>query len=111
MKIYEKYLKLKEKDSSKLYLFRCGKFYIFVDEDCGYIIYETHIKVRKRTIKKTNKRIKKWNKEYLNDSLDYNEFLLSFNSFKSHIKHANTYNLYNTYIDKIEFKEYIQDLD
>lgn len=32
-KIYDKYLKLKEKDSSKMYLFHVGNFYIFLNDD------------------------------------------------------------------------------
>ena len=36
-KLYNKYLKLKEKDNNKLYLFRSGKFYIFIDKDCDLI--------------------------------------------------------------------------
>lgn len=36
-KIYEKYLALKEDDSNKLYLFRCGNFYIFLAEDADMI--------------------------------------------------------------------------
>ena len=36
-KIYEKYLELKHQDSTKLYLFKSGKFYIFVGEDCDKI--------------------------------------------------------------------------
>lgn len=36
-KIYDKYLMLKKMDSSKLYLFKSGNFYIFVGEDCDYI--------------------------------------------------------------------------
>lgn len=36
-KIYDKYLELKNKDNTKLYLIKCGKFYIFVDKDCDYI--------------------------------------------------------------------------
>ena len=36
-KIYDEYLKLKEKDKSKLYLFKSGKFYIFVGDDCDII--------------------------------------------------------------------------
>lgn len=70
---------------------------------CGYIIYETHIKVRKRSIKKMYKKIRNWNNEYSKNELDYNSFLLSFNSFKSHIKHANSYNLLNKICSKIEF--------
>lgn len=36
-KIYDEYLKLKEKDKNKLYLFKCGNFYIFLAEDCELI--------------------------------------------------------------------------
>ena len=36
-KIYKKYLELKIKNSEKLYLFKSGKFYIFIGEDCDRI--------------------------------------------------------------------------
>lgn len=36
-KLIEKYEKLKEKDREKLYLFKCGKFYIFLCDDADYI--------------------------------------------------------------------------
>lgn len=36
-KIYDKYLELKGIDSNKMYLFRCGKFYIFIADDCETI--------------------------------------------------------------------------
>ncbi len=36
-KIYEKYLALKESDPDKLYLFRCGNFYIFLADDADFI--------------------------------------------------------------------------
>ena len=36
-KIYNEYLRLKEIDSNKLYLFKSGNFYIFVGEDCDFI--------------------------------------------------------------------------
>lgn len=32
-KIYDKYVELKNKDSSKIYLFLCGNFYIVLDSD------------------------------------------------------------------------------
>ena len=32
-KLYKLYVSLKVKDSSKIYLFKCGIFYIFLDED------------------------------------------------------------------------------
>ena len=36
-KIYNKYLELKAIDKDKLYLFKSGKFYIFIDKDCDII--------------------------------------------------------------------------
>ncbi len=36
-KIYDKYLELKNEDSTKLYLFRSGKFYIFLGDDVDFI--------------------------------------------------------------------------
>lgn len=36
-KIYDKYLELKEKNQEKLYLFKSGKFYIFVGDDVDKI--------------------------------------------------------------------------
>ncbi len=36
-KIYDKYLELKKRDDSKLYLFHCGNFYIFLDQDADTI--------------------------------------------------------------------------
>lgn len=36
-KIIDKYKELKSLDSEKLYLFKSGKFYIFVGEDCDLI--------------------------------------------------------------------------
>lgn len=36
-KIYAKYLELKEKNPNKLYLFKSGKFYIFIADDCDKI--------------------------------------------------------------------------
>lgn len=35
--IYQKYLQLKKEDANKLYLFKSGKFYIFVGKDCDTI--------------------------------------------------------------------------
>lgn len=72
---------------------------------CGYKIYETHIKIRKRSIKKIKNKIKIWNKQYAMNKLDFHNFLLCFNSFKGHIKHANCYNLYNKLVSTIDFKD------
>lgn len=70
---------------------------------CGYKINKDYILVRKRCIKKIKRKIRKWNKTYANNTFDYKKFELSFNSFKGHIKHANSYNLYNRLLVKIDF--------
>ena len=36
-KLYKKYLELKKTDSSKIYLFKSGLFYIFIEDD-AYIM-------------------------------------------------------------------------
>ncbi len=36
-KIYEKYLQLKKENNDKMYLFKSGKFYIFIGDDCKKI--------------------------------------------------------------------------
>lgn len=73
-------LKLELNRKTKILKNKCGINY------CGYIIYETHILVRKRCKKKFLKCIK-------NNNMN----LQKFNSFISHVKHANSYNLINKY--------------
>lgn len=74
---------------------------------CGYITYETHRKLRKRSKATMRKKIKKWNKEYEEGVLDIESVQKSWNSWLGHISHANTYNLMKRYKDKMIFKEYI----
>lgn len=65
-KIYSEYLKLKEKDSNKLYLFKSGKFYIFIADDCDLI--NEYVVLKK--VKFTNDILKcGFPKESLNDYL------------------------------------------
>lgn len=61
---------------------------------CGYVIYETHMKLRKRSVQKIKKKVKLWNNLYKNNSFDYHKFLLQYNSFKGHARHANSYHLF-----------------
>lgn len=65
---------------------------------CGYRIFETHILLRNRFKKKTVKNVKLWKKLKKDNKFNYKKFLLSFNSFKGHASHANSYN----YIKKLE---------
>lgn len=53
-KIYNQYVKLKEKDSKKVYLFKSGIFYISIDQDalvlskiCGFKLVNFNEKVKK----------------------------------------------------------------
>lgn len=69
----------------------------------GYIIYEDYIKVRKRSIKKMNKKIKVWNKLYKEERFNKKKFILSFNAWLGYIKHANSYRLKNKMISKMKF--------
>lgn len=36
-KIYDEYVRLKKQDQDKMYLFKCGNFYIFLADDCDVI--------------------------------------------------------------------------
>lgn len=74
-------LNLELNRKSKIFPNRCGIDY------CGYIIYETHILIRKRSKKKFIKFIK-------NGCININRL----NSFISHLKHADSYNLINKYL-------------
>ena len=66
---------------------------------CGYIIYETHILLRKRFKNKSKRNINKWNKLYLEKRLDIHNVQTRWNSVLAHASHANSYNfmifLYN----------------
>lgn len=48
-KLYDKYLKLKSSDNSKMYLFESGKFYIFIDSDAKDISKITTLKLTNLT--------------------------------------------------------------
>lgn len=68
---------------------------------CGYRIYETHILLRKRFKKKLKKNILLWNQLKKKNKLNQKRMELSWNSFKAHSSHANSYH----YMQKME-KEY-----
>lgn len=72
---------------------------------CGYVIYETHMLLRKRSKTKIKKKIRKWNKKYLNGELDIHSVILKWNSWNNHAKHANSYNFRNKMYERILFKE------
>ena len=58
---------------------------------CGYIIYDGYILIRNSSKRKIKKRIKKWKKDKNMGCLDMKKMILSYNSWLSHISHANSY--------------------
>lgn len=46
-KMFKRYNECKEKNNSKLYLFRCGMFYIFIDSDAKLISKKLNLKLTK----------------------------------------------------------------
>lgn len=78
---------LKLKLNSKSRYYKADKGIDF----CGYKIYRNYILLRRRCKKKIIKKVKKWNYLYINNSFNYNDFVLSYNSFLGHIKHSNSY--------------------
>ncbi len=102
IKFLEEKLKLKLNNKSKYYKSNMGVDF------CGYRIYETHRLLRKRSKNKIKKLIKKWNKFYDIDTLNYKSVLLRWNSWRGHAMHANTYNLRKKYLNKVKFKNYLE---
>lgn len=66
---------------------------------CGYIIYETHRLIRKSSKKKIKWKVRLWSKLKKNGTLNIKKVIISFNSWSSHVSHANSYN-FRTLINK-----------
>lgn len=71
---------------------------------CGYRIFETHRLIRNRSKKKIKNNIKKWNKLYLDNKLNINKMIMSFNSWISYSKHSNSYNLRLKMYNRLYYK-------
>lgn len=97
-KFLNQYLHLELNSKSRYYPNKMGVNF------CGYRIFETHTLVRNRSKKKIKKKIKVWNKLSNNNELDINRMILSLNSWLGHVKHANSYNLVNKYLSKLNIK-------
>lgn len=91
-------LRLKLNPKSRIYPSAMGVDF------CGYRVYYTHILVRDRCKRDMRKRIRKWNYHYKKGILNKKEVEMSLNSWLSHIKHADSYNLHTRYLNKMEFK-------
>ena len=68
----------------------------------GYHIYENYILIKSSNKKKIYKKIKIWNKLYDLGILDEVKFILSYNSYKGYIKHANSCSLIKDINSKIK---------
>lgn len=69
---------------------------------CGYRIYDGYRLIRNGSKRKIKKRIKKWKKDNNMGCLDRKKMMLSFNSWSSHIRHANSYHIYQKIYREIE---------
>lgn len=96
-KFLNEHLHLKLNSKSRYYPNKMGIDF------CGYRIFETHILIRNRSKKEIKRKIKKWNKLSEEENLNQKEMLLSLNSWLGHISHANSYNLKNKYLNKINY--------
>ncbi|MEG0222080.1 MAG: RNA-directed DNA polymerase [Clostridia bacterium] len=73
---------------------------------CGYVIYDTHIRIRKNSKIKIKRNIRKWNKLYHKTRLDFSEILrmlASLHSWEGHAKHADTFILRKQILEKCDF--------
>lgn len=93
------YLKLDLNSKSRYYPNKFGCDF------CGFIIYETHILLRKRFKLKLKRKIKKWNKLYKNNNFIESKFMLQWNSILSHSRHACSYNFINRCISNMLFTD------
>lgn len=92
-----KNLKLSLNCKSRYYPIRIGVDF------CGYKIWSTHRLIRKRSKEKFQRKIRCWNTLYKEGKLDHKDFVLSFNSWLGHVKHANSYKLVNKMKSKCKF--------
>ena len=91
-----KELKLELNNKSRYYPSKMGVNF------CGYRIYDGYRLIRNGSKRKIKKRIKKWKKDNNMGCLDRKKMMLSFNSWSSHIRHANSYHIYQKIYREIE---------
>lgn len=78
---------------------------------CGFITYETHRRLRKRSKDGMRKKIKKWKREYESGAISIKHIQTSWNSWLGHIHHANCYQLMKRYKEKLSFLDHDKDLE
>ena len=90
-------LHLELNSKSKYYPYNMGVNF------CGYRIFTTHRLLRIDSKKKIKRKIKKWNKLYFQNRLEYSLAIQSLNSWLGHSSHCNSYNLQRKMINKCSF--------
>lgn len=71
---------------------------------CGFKIYETHKLLRRKCKVRIRRKVKKWNKMYLENKLDLHQTLLCYNSYLAHSSHCSSYNFNKKLEDSMLFK-------
>ena len=75
---------------------------------CGFRIYGSYRLLRKRSIKKVKRKVKRWNVLYERGLLDLDKTVLEWNSWLAHSSHGKCYKLQMDIYNKIIFKEYLK---
>lgn len=70
---------------------------------CGYRIFETHRLLRNSSKSRIKRRIRRWNKKYLNNDLNIQRIIPKINSWLGHVEHCNSYNLTKKVLNKCYF--------
>lgn len=93
----KEHLELELNDKSRYYPDKMGVNF------CGYRTFCTHILLRNNSKTKIKNKIKKWNKEYHNNSINFPYVLQSINSWIGHCSHCNSYRLKKKILNKCDF--------
>lgn len=70
---------------------------------CGYRIWPTHKLLRTRSKRKIKHKVKKWNRIWKENRLDFSIAIPSINSWLGHSKHANSYNITKKILANADF--------
>lgn len=92
-----KYLHLELNDKSRYYPCSMGVNF------CGYRIFTTHKLLRRSSKEKIKKNVKRWNKLYSQNELDFNYVMQSLNSWRAHSSHCNSYKLQTKVFESCKF--------
>lgn len=90
-------LKLELNSKSRYYPYTMGINF------CGYRIFTTHRLLRLSSKKKIKKKVKIWNKEYFENTINYKDAIQSLNSWIGHSSHCNSYKLQQKILNSCKF--------